>query len=70
MAEIRTRQLGLAAFIQMQGMKLLRVEKYKEFIFESEKSEAEWQVLYSNSCCSLHDALVCQLRHHLQRKGS
>lgn len=64
--EIRIKQLGLAAFIQMNGAELLMVVG-KEFVFATEKSVAEWRVAYNNSCCMKHDALVCELRHHLKK---
>lgn len=62
---IRVRHLGLAAFIRMKGFDLMKVES-KEFTFESDKSIQEWRVEYNNSCCMLHDAVVCELRHHLK----
>ncbi|MET0462082.1 MAG: hypothetical protein ABW007_02975 [Chitinophagaceae bacterium] len=67
MTRIKTRRLGLAAFIKMSGAQLIDVHN-KEFIFESEKSESEWLVEYSNSCCMQHDAIVCQLRDHLKSR--
>lgn len=69
MAQIRIQKLGLAAFVKMKGATLIAVED-RAFVFESEKSETEWQLEYSNSCCMQHDALVCQLRNHIQRKPS
>ena len=63
---VRLRQLGLAAFIRMGGGKLMEVEG-GEFAFQTDKTLEEWRVEYSNSCCMKHDALVCELRHHLKR---
>lgn len=63
--QVRIKQLGLAAYVSMKGAKLLSTEG-KVFVFESEKSEKEWQVEYSNSCCQAHDARVCQLRNMLK----
>lgn len=62
---IQIRQLGLAAFVKMCGAKLVKVDG-KEFFFESEKTMQQWRVEYNNSCCMRHDALVCELRHHLK----
>jgi hypothetical protein len=57
-------QLGLAAYVKMEGAELLSVEG-KTFHFESPISLAEWRVKYNNSCCMRHDALVCELRRPL-----
>ena len=58
-------QLGLAAFVKMNGADLLSVEG-KTFAFESDKTVAQWRVAYNNSCCMKHDALVCEMRRHLR----
>lgn len=65
MAEIAVKHLGLAAFVKMNDVPLVRVED-KVFFFDSEKSVREWRISYNNSCCMRHDALVCELRHHLK----
>lgn len=62
---IKIRQLGLAAYVQMQGATLVSVED-RTFTFKSVKSESEWRVEYNNSCCMKHDTLVCELRHFLK----
>jgi hypothetical protein len=62
--QIQITQLGLAAYVQMKGAKLLRTEK-KVFHFESEKTAGEWRTEYANSESMKHDALVCELRQHL-----
>lgn len=62
---IKVRQLGLAAYIKLSGAELAGVED-RTFLFRSIKSESEWRVEYNNSCCMRHDALVCELRHHLK----
>jgi hypothetical protein len=66
MGQVKTKQLGLAAFIRMSGAPLVEV-KDKAFVFQSDKTEAEWRVEYSNSCCMRHDTLVCELRKHLKQ---
>lgn len=65
---IEVRRLGLAAFVRMNGGKLLEVVG-KTFVFESEKTFEDWQVEYSNSCCWRHDSLVLELRGMLRRQG-
>jgi hypothetical protein len=63
---IETKQLGLAAYIQMNGGQLVKVNHprgSKSFVFESDKSLTEWQIEYSNSCCSKHDSILCDLRN-------
>lgn len=63
--EIRVRQLGLAAYIQLQGC--TRVASGNEdFVYLSDVSLEEWRVRYSNSCCMKHDSLVCELRHSMK----
>lgn len=62
---IAVRQLGLAAYIKMNGAKLVTVEN-REFILETEKSLDAWRLEYNNSCCMQHDSLVCDLRHFLK----
>lgn len=65
--EIRVKRLGLAAFVKINGGKLLGHEKDRhtgkgEFVFESDKSTRQWEIEYSNSCCNLHDSEVMSLR--------
>jgi hypothetical protein len=62
---IRVRQLGLAAFIKMNGAALKGIEE-KEFLLETEIPLDKWRLDYNNSCCIKHDALVCELRHFLR----
>ena len=63
--QIQVTHLGLAAYIKMKGVPLLKVED-KAFIFESEQTVGQWRVEYNNSCCMKHDTMVCELRHHLK----
>ena len=65
--QIRVRQLGLAAFIKLKGVDLDGVEN-DEFVFTTDISKDEWQIRYSNSCCSTHDAILCDLRKFLSSK--
>lgn len=63
---IQVKQLGLAAYIKMNGVPLVGVED-RIFIFDSDLTLEEWRVKYDNSCCMEHDTLVCELRHFLKR---
>lgn len=65
MAVIQVKQLGLAAYIRMNGAELVEV-KNREFFLETPLTLDEWRLKYSNSCCMKHDALVCELRNFLK----
>lgn len=65
MNTIRVKQLGLAAYIKMNGAVLLRVED-RHFVFETSATLDSWRVQYNNSCCMTHDSMVCELRQHIQ----
>ena len=69
MAEIEVTHLGLAAFIKMHDVTLLRVEG-RVFVFESDRSVRDWRISYNNSCCMRHDSVVCELRLHLKARPS
>lgn len=58
---VRVRHLGLAAYIKMNGAKLIGIDK-RVFILETDRKLVEWQIDYNNSCCMKHDAAVCDLR--------
>lgn len=65
MGEIIVKQLGLAAYVHINGGVLLRVDS-SGFIFQSSSTLEEWRVRYNNSCCMKHDSMVCELRHFLK----
>ena len=65
MNTIRVKQLGLAAYIKMEGATLVGIQD-REFVFESHTTLEDWRLKYNNSCCMHHDSLVCELRHHLK----
>ncbi len=65
MSVIQVPQLGLAAYIRMQGQTLLKVEN-KIFFFESDRTVSEWRAEYVNSESMRHDSLVCDLRQFLR----
>ena len=65
--DIQVRRLGLAAYIKMQGGVLLGHECDEDgrkgwFRFSTNKTAEAWEIEYSNSCCSTHDAEVMNLR--------
>jgi hypothetical protein len=63
--QIQVTQLGLAAYVKMNGATLLKVEN-KVFHFESDKTTPEWRAQYANSESMQHDSLVCDLRLFLR----
>jgi len=58
---VAIKRLGLAAYVKMNGGKFLGHED-GHFMFDTEKSERDWEVDYVNSCCAKHDSEVMQLR--------
>ncbi len=62
---IQVTQLGLAAYIRMNGSTLVKVEN-RVFHFASTKTTAEWRTEYSNSESMRHDSFVCDLREFLK----
>ncbi len=67
---IRTKKLGLAAYLVSNGVHLREVTTDKFFVFESERNLQLWQIEYTNSCCSKHDACLCELRKMISNKQS
>ena len=61
---IKIKELGLAAFIKINGGTLVSFEG-RDFSFESDKTVDQWRVLYYNSCCYKHDNELLQLRKFL-----
>jgi hypothetical protein len=63
MNELRTKEIGLASFMQIKGCQLTGFEN-NFFVFESAegKSISDWEIEYANSCCSKHDDAVMRLR--------
>ena len=61
--------LGLAAYMKMNGSKLIRVDG-KKFVFEESDgmSEEEWRIKYFNSCCFRHDTELMMLRKLVSRQ--
>ena len=58
------RDLGLVAFMQMNGCRLMKFEA-GSFAVETEdlRTLDEWSVEYTNSCCSAHDQGILVLRN-------
>lgn len=57
-----TKKLGFAAFLLIKGVKLVGFAD-KKYWFVSDKQMNEWQDLYSNSLCEVHDNKVNELRN-------
>ena len=66
LSEVTVKELHLAAFIKANGAQLQKFEN-KKFTFLSEKTEAEWRVLHSNSCCRRVDTELINLRQFLTK---
>lgn len=65
--QVKTDQLGLAAYIKTQGAALTSVEG-RSFIFESETEKREWEVHYAQSAESRFNAELIML-NQLRKKG-
>ncbi len=65
-ATIAVKHLGLAAYIQINGVPLVEFRDGM-FILATPTPLEEWRVRYANSCCQKHDAKVCELRHFIKR---
>jgi hypothetical protein len=63
MGELRTKEIGLAAYMTIKNCQLVNFEN-GEFVFTSEngKSIENWEIEYANSCCCKHDDAVMRLR--------
>ena len=62
--EIHRKQLHLAAYMKAHGATFLDFsEDY--FIFESDKTESEWRIAHSNSCCVKTDVELFALKRFL-----
>lgn len=63
------RDLGLAAFLKMNNVRLLNVRDGNVFVFESEgRSVRDWELEYVNSCCFRHDRELMGLRKLMSRE--
>lgn len=67
---IEVKKLGLAAYIKMHGGVLHEIRDSR-FVLETSKTEGEWEIEYSNSCCYQHDSELVNLRNLLNKiKGN
>lgn len=64
--ELHIRDLHLAAYMKYNGANFLEY-KTGYFVFSSEKSESEWRVAHSNSCCRGVDAELINFRKFLRK---
>lgn len=62
--KISTKELGLAAYIKINGAKFLDFQN-KLFFFESDKTLDSWRVEYYNSESYKHDTELLSLRKFL-----
>ena len=72
MKVVETNDLGLAAYMKMNGCKIIKVKDKKDikvFVFESEEEETElgWRIKYLNSCCHRHDTELMMLRKLMKK---
>lgn len=68
MIEVKTKDVGLAAYIDLQGCALVKFEGgFFVFSSETEKDLSFWEIQYSNSCCSKHDDRVMRFRKFKQK---
>lgn len=57
------KDLGLAAFMQLNSCELLGYSNKRFKVEDPDKQDIEyWRVKYSNSCCSQHDKQILVLR--------
>ena len=68
MHEFVTRELHLAAYAKTHGAELLGVSN-GAFRLRSDRSEQEWRVAHSNSCCRRVDQELIALRKFLKPRG-
>jgi len=61
---IKVRELSLASYVKLFGGVLINYEN-GSFIFESDLTEREWRVLFSNSESQKFDNTVRELRKFL-----
>ena len=70
---MKTKDLGLAAYMQMKGCTLEKVEdrffyfcfthpNLKERFKKKCNTLKEWEISYLNSCCHKHDSTLVSLR--------
>lgn len=64
---METKNLGLAAYLFMHGVKLISTETDGRFVFERDVRDVrEWEIEYVNSCCFRHDSALMTLRRMLK----
>lgn len=63
---LHIKELNLAAYMKYNGANFLGFRS-GNFVFSSEKAEAEWRVRHSNSCCRGVDNELITLRKFLRK---
>lgn len=69
MAEIYIKQVGLAAYAKSNGSRLLGYESATGFVFDSEKSEEQWEVEYLGSDESRFNSALINLMKLKRKRG-
>ena len=69
-SEVVIRDLGLAAFVHINGGKLLRYDG-RNFVLEVNggRTEENLRIEYLNSCCFKHDSEVMTLRKFIVKSN-
>lgn len=61
---LKITDMGLVAYMQMKGCRLLRYTNNAFEVATESKNDAEsWAIDYSNSCCFQHDKGILSLRN-------
>ena len=64
---VETRNLGLAAYMKMQGAVLTKfISANRVFVFDSDETETDWNIKYLNSESYKHDSELINLRKLFQ----
>jgi len=58
---LKTRDIGLAAYLKIKGTKLLKCEE-RMLYFETDRTLEDWRVQYYDSESRTHDAEVMAIR--------
>ena len=58
---VKTKRVGLAAHMLIEGEELLRRETDGSYIFSTDKTEQEWRISYAQHRDSQYNATVLEL---------
>lgn len=65
---VKTRDIGLAAFISIREPGSFKTVEGREFVFETDKDLEEWNKEYYGSECRRHDQELMALRRLLSNR--